>query len=302
MSILPTLTSQIQPPVDLRWLWALRVATLVFLALSVVAAVPELLEWDEGGPVVLWALIPALVGGLLLWGLRSNPPSRFCLACIVAIGSMLFSFLGFALLLATTEPMARSAREEGHAVSVLMPGALALGGAAYAALGIRVYYLMKRAPGDVRNLFRAFALIVLGGLVIQAIADRPMRQKQRALEQNAVVVLQLIDAAEIEYAKAYGQGFTPTLEALGAPPAGMAPSANAAAMSIPALEDGIRLGYRFTYVPGPLRAKGEISSYTLHARPVRYRRETRLSFYTDQTGIIRFTKEDRAGTVTDTQR
>jgi hypothetical protein len=129
-----------------------------------------------------------------------------------------------------------------------------------------------------------------------------MRQKQRALEQNAVVALQLIHTAEMEYSKIYGHGFSPTLEALGAPPAGTPPSAMAAALGLPALGEGTRLGYRFTSTASKPDPAGYIARYSLSARPVRYRRESRRSFYTDQSGVIRFTKQDREATAHDPPR
>ena len=294
-----SLTTPPQKPINSRWLWGLRIATLSLLVITSVAVLPNLAEWDESGPVVLWALVPVLVVGLLLWGLRSNPPSKFCLACIVAIGSVLFAVLGFALFLATTGPMARSARAEGEDVSVLLPAALALGGGACAALAIRIYYLLRRAPGDYRILFRVFALVVVCGLIYVSLLGDSVRERLRALEQNAVVGLQLINTAEMEYSKIYGHGFSPTLEALGAPPPGTPPSAMAATLHLPALGEGIRLGYRFTYTPGKPDSQGHIATYSLIARPLRYRRGTRRSFYTDQTGVIRFTKMNREAVAQD---
>ena len=302
MSILPTLTSQIQPPVDCRWLWALRIATLSLLVISLVGALPGLAEWEESGPGVLWELAPPLICALALWGLRSNPTDKCCLAFLVAIGSITFALLGLDTLLVSTGPFARSASESGKAVSLLAPATFALGGAACATLAIRVYYLLKRAPGDYRILFRVFALVVVCGLIYTGLVGDYIRQKLRALEQNSVVALQLINTAEMEYSKIYGHGFSPTLEALGAPPTGTPPNAMAAALRLPALAEGIRLGYRFTYSPGKPDSQGYIATYSLSARPLRYRRGTRRSFYTDQTGVIRFTKKDREAAAQDPPR
>lgn len=299
MSTLPTLNSQIQTPVDTRWLWALRGITLGFLILSFGGALEEIAAWEEVGPVVLWTLCPVLVHAAIFWGLRSNPPSKFCLAVIVAIGSILFVLLGFGSLLDSPGPLAHSARDSGGALKALMWVGLAFAEGGYGTVGIRVYYLMKRESGDPWKLLRAFVLVGVGGLALTVIASGPIRQKQRALEQNAVVALQLINAAEMEYAKTYGHGFSPTLEALGAPAAGTLPNAGAANLALPAIEGGIRLGYRLAYTPSKPDPAGYIAGYSLSARPVRYRRETRRSFYTDQTGVIRSTKEDREAAVQD---
>jgi hypothetical protein len=274
-------------------------AMLSLLVIASVGTIPELAEWEESGPVVLWGLAPLLLCGLLLWGLRRNPPSKYYLALIVAVGSLTFTLLGLAILLIKTGPMARSVSESGEAASLLNPAALAFAGAACAALAIRIYYLLKRAPGDFRILFRAFALIVVFGLVYAVAAGGSIREKQRALKQNAVSALHLINTAEAEYAKTYKLGYSPTLDELRPPPPGTPPSATSAGSALPALEGGIRLGYRFTYVSGKPDSTGFTASYSLSARPLRYRRGTRRNFYTDQTGVIRFTKEDREATAQD---
>ena len=273
--------------------------TLAFLILSLGGALEEIAAWEEVGPVVLWTLGPVLVYAAIFWGLLSNPPNKFCLAVIVAIGSILFVVLGFGSLLDSPGPLARSMRDSGGVMKALVCAGLAFAGAGYGTVGIRVYYLMKRETGDLWKLLRAFVLVGVGALVLTVIASGPVRQKLRAPEQNAVVALQLINAAEMEYARIYGHGFSPALEALGAPAAGVLPNAGAANLGLPAIEGGIRLGYRFAYRPGKPNSAGHIVAYSLSAQPVRYRRETRRSFYTDQTGVIRFTKEDREAAAQD---
>jgi type II secretory pathway pseudopilin PulG len=54
--------------------------------------------------------------------------------------------------------------------------------------------------------------------------------------------------------------------------------------------------YNLQYTAGRADADGRIGSYTLIARPGNF---GYLSFYTDETGIFRATREDRAGTVQD---
>jgi hypothetical protein len=111
--------------------------------------------------------------------------------------------------------------------------------------------------------------------------------------------LRTINTAEINYASTYGHGFSPSLAALG-PPAGNAPpSAAAADLLFEALIHGERNGYTYTYRPGQRNAKGEIDTYTVSARPLKYEGGETNSYFTDQTGVIRFTNEDRPATSQD---
>jgi type II secretory pathway pseudopilin PulG/RNA polymerase subunit RPABC4/transcription elongation factor Spt4 len=54
--------------------------------------------------------------------------------------------------------------------------------------------------------------------------------------------------------------------------------------------------YTLQYTPGRPDAAGRVESYTLTARPGNF---GYLSYYTDETGVFRATREDRAATVQD---
>ena len=54
--------------------------------------------------------------------------------------------------------------------------------------------------------------------------------------------------------------------------------------------------YTLQYTPGRPDAEGRITSYTLTARPANF---GFLSFYSDESGVVRATREDRAATVQD---
>src|SRR5437867_433385 len=58
-------------------------------------------------------------------------------------------------------------------------------------------------------------------------------------------------------------------------------------------------GYHFTYTPGPPDSRGHISSFTIRARPSFYGSTGSHSFFTDQSGVTRWTHEDREATVND---
>jgi hypothetical protein len=65
------------------------------------------------------------------------------------------------------------------------------------------------------------------------------------------------------------------------------------------LASGTKSGYTFEYKPQLTPAGTPITHYTLVARPVKLLAPGEKSFFTDESGLIRFTKEDRAAKVTD---
>jgi len=91
----------------------------------------------------------------------------------------------------------------------------------------------------------------------------------------------------------------------GAVPAARKPDCNAAGLGgLPV--GGVLAGYRYTYTAGPpadtpVSGCGLVKSYALTARPLeyRYKAATKPSFYTDQTGVIRQTRDDRHATAAD---
>jgi len=111
--------------------------------------------------------------------------------------------------------------------------------------------------------------------------------------------IRIINTAEITYASTYDSSFSPTLAALGPPPASGQPSAEHAGLVPDCVSNGECYGYTFTYTPGPRDAAERIHSYTLSARPMKYRETGTISYSTDQTGVIRQTTEDRPATAND---
>lgn len=61
-------------------------------------------------------------------------------------------------------------------------------------------------------------------------------------------------------------------------------------------------GYVFSYLPGAADARGRFQSYTIFSRPLRFGETGKLSFYTDETGVIRQTAENRAARASDPPR
>ena len=108
----------------------------------------------------------------------------------------------------------------------------------------------------------------------------------------AVGSLCTINTAEINYADEYGKGFSPTLVALRAPAEGKERSPEAAGFVDDYLTGGRKCNFIFKYKAGARGADGKINTYTLTAQPVMWRKGGK-SFFTDQTGKIRWTDQNR---------
>ena len=112
----------------------------------------------------------------------------------------------------------------------------------------------------------------------QRVGDRSAQAEARAVE-----ALREVRAALTAYAEAQGGAYPASLEALGErgrKPAQLAQSE----------------GYRLEYTPGPPSPDGIVRSYALLARPGNYGYR---NFYTDETGALRATRENRPATAHD---
>jgi len=114
----------------------------------------------------------------------------------------------------------------------------------------------------------------------------------------AVGCLRSIVTAETYYSKHYSTGFSATLASLGVPDVGVQPSASAAGLLDNSLTSGTKNDYVFTYTPGAKDSNGKISSYAVTARPVTWKTGM-WSFFTDDSGVIRWTDQNRDPKATD---
>lgn len=139
----------------------------------------------------------------------------------------------------------------------------------------------------VRGMFDAnvasylFLAMIVGVFLVQALLNPPPPN-----QAAAVGALRTLNTAEITYSSTYTTGFSPSLAAL-APSAtgGANPTAEAAGLIDSMLASGEKSGYRFVYSPGPRNEKGEITTYTITASPIKP--GTGNFYYTDQSGVIR---------------
>jgi type II secretory pathway pseudopilin PulG len=169
-----------------------------------------------------------------------------------------------------------------------------------------------KAAGRLKGRGQAIAGLALGYagvvcipfiLIVAAIAiPNLLRSRMAANEASAVGSLRTINVATITYSATYSNGFPASLEMLdGAGPA----SCDHPALIESRLASGQRSGYYFTYVPVPslplsddAKAHGcttpGAAAYELHADPVTRGTTGQRSFFTDNTGVIRYSREGTA--------
>jgi len=102
-------------------------------------------------------------------------------------------------------------------------------------------------------------------------------------ETQALDSLTQIQSALASYSAAMSGAYPSTLDPLGPPVRVAAQRAQS-------------LGYQLQYVPGPLAADGSIHTYALQATAGNHGYR---SFYTDETSVVRATREERPATSSD---
>lgn len=269
------------PAVDRRWLWVARLAPLACLLLLFAVL---LMGWDAR------VLLPWMLAYLLaLLGMQSRWCREAALRLAVVIGALgtavwlgVFCFahielawgsigsIFFGLLAATNLLLLLSTRKM-----------------------LRKRTLSVRVSRWVTALVASCALILIGFGVL-------LNEPHPGAGGPAVGSLRTINAAQFTYASTYPhRGYAVTLAALGPPPKGSKPSEDAAGLLDPVLEIGQHRGYRFTFIPGPPDQKGRTTSYRVIARPLEYGQTRLRSYYTDESGVIRATTENRVATAQD---
>lgn len=149
-------------------------------------------------------------------------------------------------------------------------------------------------------------------LIIAAIAiPNLLRARMAANESSAAGSLRSINTANATFLSTYGHSFAPNLAALGgaAPAAGAVAPCTAANLIDQTLgqDPATKSGYTFTYVggladPGDIVAPvcNSVVGYTIQATPVAVGGTGSRSFFTDQTGVIRYDPTGAPATVAST--
>jgi Domain of unknown function (DUF4190) len=143
-------------------------------------------------------------------------------------------------------------------------------------------------------------LIFVGITLIPNIRHTQMRTNEAATVQS----MRKIQYAENEFQDSYANGFSPDLETLARDGSGE-DSCSHAALIADTLASGHAEGYTLTYLAtGPeifqqgAGARGcsrpGSKAFEIHAEPINRGRTGQFSFFTDQTGIIRFSSKGPA--------
>jgi type IV pilus assembly protein PilA len=147
-------------------------------------------------------------------------------------------------------------------------------------------------------------------LILAAIAiPNLLRAKGAANESSAVGSIRTIVTAEITYQDTYSNGYAPSLSALDGSGAGE-PNCDHAQLIDRGLASGRKNGYVFTYIALPAMAKSQAPSsrqaiadgctarggmfFTINADPVTRNTSGGRSFFSDQTGVIRYNAQGSA--------
>ena len=128
-------------------------------------------------------------------------------------------------------------------------------------------------------------------LIIAAIAiPNLLRSRMAANEASAVGSIRTINTSEVTYASTYPNvGFSADLTSLGGTLA--VPTSTQAGLLDPVLAAGTKSGYAFTYATtaGAGSATNPYVGYTIVGLPVSTGQSGQRGFFSDQSGVIRYT-------------
>jgi type IV pilus assembly protein PilA len=135
-------------------------------------------------------------------------------------------------------------------------------------------------------------------LIIAAIAvPNVIRSRMSAAQSSAVASVHTIGTAAIEYSSTYGNGFPPSLSAIGNNGTTTATCSNAELIDS-VLTSGIKQGYTFQLVPGKVQVTSSASScsvgygysdgYMITAVPVTVGTTGQTAYCSDASGVTRF--------------
>jgi hypothetical protein len=190
----------------------------------------------------------------------------------------------------------------GSSVVAWIVSLVTLSQVVFAGAAIKTYYAMPEEEDDRRILWdRIPSFLIYAALVVILGVWGPGLLPSRQARKQALAVrsLRKIVAAETSYRERFGKGYSPRLQSLGPPTPGEPPNASGAGLLEGALARGRGCDYSFTYTPGPVGEGGEIAAFTVTAEPRDAACAGCAHYFTDETGIIRWTGESRPATAKD---
>jgi hypothetical protein len=276
-------------------LWWLRIVRTVALCSLLTILVPwyAVIFRDLSRQDRLDLLSPILFCPLWLpyawvfWGLRSNVTAhtvKKALAVAFGCGSLILVLFSF--LLAVTSFDVDRQMAIVYALVVLLQIALLVA-------TMKAYYSMDREPGDLQILATRLWVPVVGIAAVAIILPNLLFFRERAhYEASAVGSLRTINVAQVEYARTHpDRGFASSLAELG--PGSDDPLIDSV------LASGKKSSYIFILTAAPPDSHGRIVRYGITARPQHYGKNIKHNFFTDESGVLRFTTENRAATAQD---
>jgi len=190
----------------------------------------------------------------------------------------------------------------GSGTVALIVSLVTLSQVVFAGSAIKTYYAIPEEEDDRRILWgRIPPFVVYGALVIILGVWGPALLRSRVARYQALAVqsLRRIVLAETIYRERYGKGYSPMLQSLGSPSAGESPNASGADLIDDVLARGRRCDYTFMYTPRPTAVRGEITAFTVTSEPSDGACSGCNRYFTDESGVIRWTRENRPATGAD---
>jgi type IV pilus assembly protein PilA len=253
----------------------LRAARIVALASFLLFLLGYGLAPDQVNP----SLVGLFLGCFLMLLLHPGKPLRIALRLARAIGVMGLLFASIGILVIES-----------------MGGRCFVG--AFALTQLAMVVSATKTLGQIGQkiqwprLFATVGILVLIVLINAAISiPMLLAHKKVAHEKSAESALHKINECAAAYATAHAEhGYPASLSAMG--PAG------GGCLSAQVMREN-RDGYRVTYRAIDVDSSGRVSTYAATGRPITYGESGSRSFYTDESGKIRFTPENREPTARD---
>jgi type IV pilus assembly protein PilA len=158
-----------------------------------------------------------------------------------------------------------------------------------------------------RTLVVASLGVAFVSVVAWFAAPKLFESRMAANEASAVGSLRTLNTSLVAYSATYTDsvGYPPTLQTLGPPPDRLSNSCSKANLIDDILSSGMKSGYIFEYLPGP-QTRAMVAgcpavskSYVLTARPKEYDTTGNRSFYSDESGVIRYSTSERPAVASD---
>ena len=290
----PTETEQVSVPRG--WLWAMRGAALAVIFPGAVAIGSMFVSGNpNAGPFAISWIIVMLPHFSILGGL-GRTPSRMTLIFAGLWGSLI------ALLLSLIAVPNLLAQSPASSEWWMFLGLLVLGGGAHAVMVVGAFNVTRALPPEPGRFGRILRALFLTGvsafLVVMVTASLPsfIYSRMSANDASAAGSMRLF----VSCAEAYSAN-NPKY---GYPAGAMLMKTEDPDCIDPLLLEALtggdpKNGYLFEYVAGAPDGAGTITTFEVIARPAEFGRTGSRGYFSDETSVTRFTREDRPATKDD---